>query len=726
MDENKKKPVQLWRILVPRNTILFPLYFLLFIWGACTPQPQAGQRCAQHADCMNNEVCVSGLCHQTCNYARDCPKFGDLCLDGYCQDALPDAGRPDPSFSDVYAQDRRSLDHHLVLDDAGSDAALQNDAGQSDVTAVDVLINDGAADISDLNTLADLAEIPDAAVYPDQTESFDRAQRPGLGESWRQVGRLPLPADLNSVIWTGDRFAAVGTSGAFLTSENGLTWDLHNTGADTDSFKDLVWTGDQFIVIAARSIWTSPNGQSWDKIVDDVGFSMVRIIQTDSLLLIVGRGGELLTSIDGLYWVARSTGLSDALLYDVAWSGSLFVVVGEDQIASSPDAITWTSRECPTAELKTVEWTGNQFVAMGWGSHLLTSADVISWSTHPNVNAVDISLFGEQLVAVDYGGKLLTSADGINWSGQISPTSVFLHRVAVGNGRAVAVGDNGTILSTDDATTWIESSTGPIGRLSDVVWNGQIFIASGNQFVVRSSNAEVWVEHEQSREFMNISSMVWTGSEFFSIGDTGMGSSDGVLWQKPDSWLSDFRASALVKTDTQLVAFPKMFMNTVYLSNDALEWTVQTTNSDLPSFLRVNDMQWTGSQIVAVGWDGLIMTSPDGQTWTPQNSGTSDNLNASTWTGLQIVAVGQNGTVLTSADGISWTVQNSGINSNITDIIWTGEQLVAVGGFGVISSVDALQWQPHHQGNPNGLNALVFADDKLVAVGSGGAIYVSP
>ena len=99
--------------------------------------------------------------------------------------------------------------------------------------------------------------------------------------------------------------------------------------------------------------------------------------------------------------------------------------------------------------------------------------------------------------------------------------------------------------------------------------------------------------------------------------------------------------------------------------------------------------------MVAVGYNGSIMTSPDGVNWISQNSGTKKDLTGVTWTGHLLVAVGfdpmdsnqpdssNKGTaLLTSPDGVTWTERNSGsakFTASPLSVVWTGTQLVAVG-----------------------------------------------
>jgi hypothetical protein len=79
-----------------------------------------------------------------------------------------------------------------------------------------------------------------------------------------------------------------------------------------------------------------------------------------------------------------------------------------------------------------------------------------------------------------------------------------------------------------------------------------------------------------------------------------------------------------------------------------------------------------------------IFTSPDGVTWTPRNSGTSNTLLGIAWSGTQFVAIGIGGAILTSFDGQTWSPQNSGTTFSLNGISWSGTQFVAVGGLGNI------------------------------------------
>lgn len=95
----------------------------------------------------------------------------------------------------------------------------------------------------------------------------------------------------------------------------------------------------------------------------------------------------------------------------------------------------------------------------------------------------------------------------------------------------------------------------------------------------------------------------------------------------------------------------------------------------------MNDVIWAGTQFLAVGNGGTIMTSPDGIEWTAQESGTDVRLNAAFWDLYNYFVVGDGATILFSDDGVDWTTKYTGADEiwlqGITESI--SQRLVAVG-----------------------------------------------
>jgi len=61
-------------------------------------------------------------------------------------------------------------------------------------------------------------------------------------------------------------------------------------------------------------------------------------------------------------------------------------------------------------------------------------------------------------VAVGDNGTILTSSDGTTWTSRTSGTTEYLRGGAYGNSTLVVVGASGTILTSSNGTSWTSSS----------------------------------------------------------------------------------------------------------------------------------------------------------------------------------------------------------------------------------------------------------------------------
>jgi len=86
-----------------------------------------------------------------------------------------------------------------------------------------------------------------------------------------------------------------------------------------------------------------------------------------------------------------------------------------------------------------------------------------------------------------------------------------------------------------------------------------------------------------------------------------------------------------------------------------------------------------------VGDAGIIVTSPDGISWTSRSSGTTNSLTSVSFGGGEYVAVGASGMILTSNDGITWTSRLFNTTNNLSGVCYDGNgQFVIVGDSGTI------------------------------------------
>lgn len=125
------------------------------------------------------------------------------------------------------------------------------------------------------------------------------------------------------------------------------------------------------------------------------------------------------------------------------------------------------------------------------------------------------------------------------------------------------------------------------------------------------------------------------------------------------------------------------------------------------------------TQLVAVGTDGCIKTSPDALTWTNRISGTTNILFAITYNNGQYVVVGDEGTILTSPDGIIWTQRSSGTKNPLLAIVFADGQYIATGDMGtIITSPDGITWTNRESVVSRiSIDGIAYGNGRYVAIG---------
>lgn len=306
---------------------------------------------------------------------------------------------------------------------------------------------------------------------------------------------------------------AGAVSGAVKVT-NGLT---NTTMSSTASFSVQPATG---------------GGNAWTARTLPFSFVSNSIAFGNGTYVIVGAGGGIFTSTDGISWTTRSAANSSSTEFkSVIYDGSQFVAVGNTfnsptvppRIATSPDGITWTAR---------------------------------SWTVSPSLTEYvlsDITVGGGRLTAVGANGVIITSTDsGVTWTNETQTSIASFSGVASNGTMRVGVGRNGGyngVIINNDGTAWsliANNMTDFYPR--DIVWTGSQFVAVGGDtsnlvpnaasVTMTSADGIHWARHTVANApagqvFMSV---VWDGSKLYAVGgDSGsnrmiMSSTDGIVW----------------------------------------------------------------------------------------------------------------------------------------------------------------------------------------------------
>jgi len=214
------------------------------------------------------------------------------------------------------------------------------------------------------------------------------------------------------------------------------------------------------------------------------------VVWDGQVFVAVGYGGTILTSVDGIDWVARES-VTDDILVDVAAFGSdIYAVGGSGVLLSTDHGETWTVKARPYGFIgTTVAANSSQIVVMGTVPDLGIPRITISedhgetWQTMTFSWGTGDLIFRDGLFVTPSGSGVLVSTDGKQWNEiAVYEGGAGLNEVVVhDDSQFFVVGDDGTVFSSFDAFNWTALST-PLEDVdySDGAWNGtQLILAGG-------------------------------------------------------------------------------------------------------------------------------------------------------------------------------------------------------------------------------------------------------
>ena len=221
-------------------------------------------------------------------------------------------------------------------------------------------------------------------------------------------------------------------------------------------------------------------------------------------------------------------------------------------------------------------------------------------------------------------------------------------------------------------------------------------------------------------------------SSSISIRDTASNNSkeliavgfDGNIWQSVDKGLSwDNRTSGSGITSR---LWEILYENGKYVavgndgiiitSNDGITWDNRT--SGVAKVLR--GIAYGNSKYVTVGFDGTVLTSSDSTSWTKQTEPTVNDFFGLSYLNSKFIGVGESGMIMTSSDGITWDNKTSGSTEKFKEVSYGNGIYVAVATNGVIyTSSDTDSWTSRSSGTTNDLWAVDFGNGEFISGGTG-------
>lgn len=305
------------------------------------------------------------------------------------------------------------------------------------------------------------------------------------GASW-MPHTTPQNITLNSIIWDGNKYIAVGSTGFIAYSPDGNTWTQTNTGITNEYIQSAVWDGSNYVLSLSNGNYTDHvlvgSGTSWQSVAIGVG----NLFYVNGKIYGLGGINDVEISSDGLNWSALSASTNCTGLTTIAGNGQ------------------------------------NQLVGLEPGinaiSSCVSSDNGQTWSEQNTsiVNRVIALVFGNgEYVGITSSG-IITSLDGISWNQETlaagAPTTI-----GYGNGFfIVAAGTSGTILTSSDGSNWLTNSIPPIQVqptaslvpiFSNIFWDGKEYLAvaqNNNAYPGMPYESTLWVSNDGAHWYPEI------------------------------------------------------------------------------------------------------------------------------------------------------------------------------------------------------------------------------
>lgn len=526
----------------------------------------------------------------------------------------------------------------------------------------------------------------------------------------------------------------VGSDNYIATStDTGATWTSRNSAVvptSTISWNAACWTGSQFVVVGSDGrIITSSDGISWVAQTSGVSSELLSIAHSGSNYVAVSTS-DILTSSNATSWSAASLPNGIDILYGVFWENSKFIASGRnDVIESSDNGSTWT-QTLVSLDNTTVTYSSSLDIYVMMGNSGLTSSnlyyytstDGISWTLRNtsaaagSVNIYDVKWHATDaiFVAVGSGGTIITSTNGTTWTARTSGTSSALYCSFYDeSSEDIIVGGAADVLYSTTGTSWT-AATSPGVAIYGISFHTFIYVLVGAGGAIYTSYDLSSYTSQTSGTSSTFYDIFFNDGTLCAVGAGGIfTSSDGTTWGSITT-TSDYYKVLYANSRWYAVG---LNITSTSTNSDASSWS--TTTLPYPGNTTYYGVCHDGINFVASGNVSTVLTGAS-TTWTYRFN--VDKIYSLVYaSSITKYVVGSSGGILYSTDGATWTMGYVAPGSWSTgpSIIWTGSTLIASNN-GVFTSTNATSWSA--QTADASINYTGHSSSGVVGIGVSGSI----
>ena len=340
-------------------------------------------------------------------------------------------------------------------------------------------------------------------------------------------------------------------------------------------------------------------------------------------------------------------------------------------------------------------------------------------SGYENTPSVSIAKFNKVQSGIStllFENSPLIQEVGNSWNAVTAPVDRAYRAIDyIPEGVFVAVGSTVGIHTSTDGNNWsVSSVTGPTSKtfVGVVGLSSEVVVVGTAGTIVRSTNA----------------ASSFTGTQIYDRIQTGF-----IPTYSPKNVTLSFNAVAvgsyifpgISTTISQERVVAVGAGGTIAYSEPGPSGLTTSFVSKVIADRTFRGIEYHNGTFIAVGDQGLIYRSTDGETWSGvTTTSVTTNLNTIHYGGDQWIAAGSASSIISSTDdGLNWSVVSDssdlGVSFGINDLQYENNVWIGVGQNGrSINSINGRDWFITNIPNTSGqMKGIAYGDNKMVAVG---------
>jgi photosystem II stability/assembly factor-like uncharacterized protein len=355
--------------------------------------------------------------------------------------------------------------------------------------------------------ISPVAHVPEISSFELSPSTLEYMEGDGTSVVTAEISFRDAGLDIQSLWVQMPDGTSMQLSESFTTETGTFTESFAMPTDQVGAFPVEVWLVDE---AGDRSFdhtaWYSVS--DWTSRANGLPYVLNDVIWDGAVFIAVGDGGEVMTSADGIDWLARDSGVG-AGLHAVAAYGSDIFAVGHNVLLRSTDhGETWTLKNDPAKA-----WLINgQFFAVSLSAVIINASQVV-------VSGVGVCCEPIIMISEDRGDNWrvisLPSEDD-----PISPSDLVYR-----DGHFIMAADTafpggpGWVLASSDGELWNEVFRNPDSGFTTIVDDGSRFTIAGNRgAAIASMDGLNWTEIQAPLDEVDFHSGAGSGTRLVLAG----------------------------------------------------------------------------------------------------------------------------------------------------------------------------------------------------------------